>query len=176
MATNILGPTIRALRKEKGLTQKDLSNLTGIAQNTISNHENQNRSLDENDIRIYANALSVQVQDLYNMAEAMATKNQQMREINERQTSIDHIYSILPQLNSDHVKSVEEFATKQLTDQHETSKLVKPFSTLNEPTAEYTYDEPELLAAHIDDDATPEEREAIMEWARNRKRLRNKKD
>ncbi|KRL55915.1 hypothetical protein FC70_GL000500 [Paucilactobacillus oligofermentans DSM 15707 = LMG 22743] len=63
-----MGPVIKSLRKSKHLTQGDLSKLTGIAQNTISNHENQNRSLDEHDIQLYASALNVTPQDLYKLA------------------------------------------------------------------------------------------------------------
>lgn len=68
MEKNILGPVIKQLRKEKKLTQLELSKLTGIAQNTISNHENQNRTLDERDIQIYANALNVKPQEFYDRA------------------------------------------------------------------------------------------------------------
>ena len=39
-SANILGPVIKELRKQKKMTQADLSRITGIAQNTISNHEN----------------------------------------------------------------------------------------------------------------------------------------
>ena len=62
---NILGSVIRDIRKSKGLTQKDLSALTGFKQNTISNHENGNRQLDENDIKKYANALGISPQELF---------------------------------------------------------------------------------------------------------------
>lgn len=62
---NILGNAIKDLRKSKKLTQKQLSELTGYKQNTISNHENGNRQLDENDIRIYAKALDVSPQTLF---------------------------------------------------------------------------------------------------------------
>ncbi|MEI4309772.1 XRE family transcriptional regulator [Streptococcus suis] len=62
---NILGNAIKDLRKSKKLTQKQLSELTGYKQNTISNHENGNRQLDENDIRVYAKALDVSPQTLF---------------------------------------------------------------------------------------------------------------
>lgn len=62
---NILGNVIKDLRKSKKLTQKQLSELTGYKQNTISNHENGNRQLDENDIRVYAKALDVSPQTLF---------------------------------------------------------------------------------------------------------------
>ena len=62
---NILGSSIKEVRKSKKLTQKKLAELTGFKQNTISNHENGNRQLDEKDIRIYAQALEVSPQYLF---------------------------------------------------------------------------------------------------------------
>lgn len=49
----------------KKLSQKDLTKLTGFKQNTISNHENGKRNLSEKDIHIFASALSVSPQDLF---------------------------------------------------------------------------------------------------------------
>ncbi|VSV78075.1 cI repressor [Streptococcus pneumoniae] len=65
---NILGSSIKEVRKSKKLTQKKLAKLTGFKQNTISNHENGNRQLDEKDIRIYAQALEVSPQYLFDLA------------------------------------------------------------------------------------------------------------
>lgn len=65
---NILGNSIRQLRKQKKLTQKELAQLTGFKQNTISNHENGNRQLDETDIRTYANAFGVSPQYLFDLS------------------------------------------------------------------------------------------------------------
>lgn len=65
MKKNILGPVIKEARKNKKLTQKQLSELTGYSQNTISNHENGNRSLSEKDIKIYSAALNLTPDDLF---------------------------------------------------------------------------------------------------------------
>ncbi|CQR24358.1 phage transcriptional repressor [Streptococcus varani] len=62
---NILGNSIKEIRKSKKMTQKELAKLTGFKQNTISNHENGNRQLDEIDIRKYAKALKVKPQQLF---------------------------------------------------------------------------------------------------------------
>ncbi|HEP1570261.1 TPA: helix-turn-helix transcriptional regulator [Streptococcus suis] len=70
---NILGNAIKDLRKSKKLTQKQLSELTGYKQNTISNHENGNRQLDENDIRVYAKALDVSPQTLFDKTNPRVT-------------------------------------------------------------------------------------------------------
>lgn len=60
-----IGKAIQRIRKNKGLTQVHLSKLTGFNQNTISNHERGNRSLDEIDINIYAQALGVSPKELF---------------------------------------------------------------------------------------------------------------
>ncbi|HFI0587769.1 TPA: XRE family transcriptional regulator [Streptococcus suis] len=72
---NILGNAIKDLRKSKKLTQKQLSELTGYKQNTISNHENGNRQLDENDIRVYAKALDVSPQTLFDKTNPRITSS-----------------------------------------------------------------------------------------------------
>ena len=65
---NILGNSIKEIRKSKKMTQNELSQLTGFKQNTISNHENGKRQLDETDIRIYAAALEVEPQQLFSLS------------------------------------------------------------------------------------------------------------
>ena len=65
---NILGTAVKQVRKQKGITQGDLSKLTGFGQPTISNHENGNRALDEMDILIYSKALNVSPQELFDIA------------------------------------------------------------------------------------------------------------
>ncbi len=60
-----IGKAIQKLRKNQGLTQVQLSKLTGFNQNTISNHERGNRSVDEIDINIYAKALGVSPKELF---------------------------------------------------------------------------------------------------------------
>ena len=99
---NILGQTIKEIRKRKGLTQKQLSELTGLKQNTISNHENGNRSIDEVDIHIYSNALGVSPKELFD----------------SYKESSDSITEIYHQLNSDRQEKVYNFATEQLKEQN----------------------------------------------------------
>ena len=60
-----VGKAIQKIRKKQGLTQVQLSKLTGFNQNTISNHERGNRSVDEMDINIYAQALGVSPKELF---------------------------------------------------------------------------------------------------------------
>lgn len=87
IAMNILGNSIKTIRKSKKMTQKQLAELTGFKQNTISNHENGNRQLDEADIRKYAEALQVSPQKLFDLYN---TSNNQ-----------DEIISSTPQKPSD---------------------------------------------------------------------------
>lgn len=70
---NILGNSIKEIRKSKKMTQNQLAELTGFKQNTISNHENGNRQLDETDIRKYAKALDVEPQQLFDKALSIST-------------------------------------------------------------------------------------------------------
>ena len=65
MSQNVIGKRIKELRKQKKLTQTDLSKLTGYKQNTISSHENGTRGLDELDIMNYCEALGVTPTDLF---------------------------------------------------------------------------------------------------------------
>lgn len=65
MSKNVIGKRIKELRKQKKLTQNDLSKLTGYKQNTISSHENGTRGIDEIDIMNYCEALGVTPTDLF---------------------------------------------------------------------------------------------------------------
>ena len=65
MSKNVIGKRIKELRKQKKLTQNDLSKLTGYKQNPISSHENGTRGIDEIDIMNYCEALGVTPTDLF---------------------------------------------------------------------------------------------------------------
>ncbi len=105
---NILGSSIKEVRKSKKLTQKKLAELTGFKQNTISNHENGNRQLDERDIRIYAQALEVSPQYLFDLAKPSSI------EITPTTSPIQSIYD---QLEPPRQGKVLTFAKKQLKEQ-----------------------------------------------------------
>lgn len=104
---NILGKTIKKIRISRGLTQVQLSKLTGLRQNTISNHENGNRSLDEVDINIYAQALGVSPKELFETY----------------QDDTNNITTIYNQLNSDRKEKVYNFATEQLNKQNKVANI-----------------------------------------------------
>ena len=105
---NILGSSIKEVRKSKKLTQKKLAELTGFKQNTISNHENGNRQLDEKDIRIYAQALEVSPQYLFDLAKPSSI------EITPTTSPIQSIYD---QLAPPRQGKVLTFAERQLNEQ-----------------------------------------------------------
>ncbi|KXT67635.1 Phage transcriptional repressor [Streptococcus gallolyticus] len=94
---NILGSAIKELRKSKKMTQRDLAKLTGLKQNTISNHENGKRQLDEIDIRTYARALGVSPQTLFN--HARQTSDNTIYEIVDKNQKIQSIYDELNKRN-----------------------------------------------------------------------------
>ena len=110
---NILGSSIKEVRKSKKLTQKKLAELTGFKQNTISNHENGNRQLDEKDIRIYAQALEVSPQYLFDLAKPSSI------EITPTSSPIQSIYD---QLAPPRQGKVLTFAERQLDEQENEDK------------------------------------------------------
>lgn len=124
---NILGNSIKEVRKSKKLTQKKLAELTGFKQNTISNHENGNRQLDEGDIRIYAQALGVSPQYLFDLS---------------KPTSVDStpkIQTIYDELKPPRQVKVLNYAERQLKEQRNEEE-----TKINEVSEEiiqlYSYD------------------------------------
>ena len=110
---NILGNSIKEVRKSKKLTQKKLAELTGFKQNTISNHENGNRQLDEKDIRIYAQALEVSPQYLFDLAKPSSI---------EITPTTSQIQSIYDQLEPPRQGKVLTYAERQLDEQNNEDK------------------------------------------------------
>ena len=99
---NILGQSIKRIRTQKKLTQRQLGKLTGFGQNTISNHENGNRSLDEVDINIYAQALGISPKELFETYK-------------DNDNDINVIYN---QLHNNRQRKVYDYATVQLNEQN----------------------------------------------------------
>lgn len=110
---NILGNSIKEVRKSKKLTQKKLAELTGFKQNTISNHENGNRQLDEGDIRIYAQALGVSPQYLFDLSKPSSV---------DTTSTIQTIYD---QLAPPRQSKVLTYAERQLKEQRNEEKTKK---------------------------------------------------
>lgn len=115
---NILGNSIKELRKSKKLTQKNLAELTGFKQNTISNHENGNRQLDETDIRVYAEALGVSPQYLFDRTKPSSI------EVTPTPTT-SPIQSIYDQLEPPRQRKVITYAEKLRDEQEKRRKAKK---------------------------------------------------
>lgn len=105
---NILGNAIKDLRKSKKLTQKQLSELTGYKQNTISNHENGNRQLDENDIRVYAKALDVSPQTLFDKTNPRPSTSIPLPNFDPRQAILLSNYSKLNETRKNKLLATSE--------------------------------------------------------------------
>ncbi|HFI0067617.1 TPA: S24 family peptidase [Streptococcus suis] len=111
---NILGNSIRELRKSKKMTQVELAKKTGYKQNTISNHENGNRQLDEQDILKYAKALEVEPQILFDLSRTPTTAPNSL---------VEQISDKVVQLHQDRQKNVLSYATEQLDEQERASTI-----------------------------------------------------
>ena len=116
---NILGSAIKELRKSKKMTQQELSKLTGLKQNTISNHENGKRQLDEIDIRTYAKALRVSPQTLFNLSKQ--NSDNILHDIKENKTQIQSIYDKLSDRNK---PKLIKYGNELLEDQSEAKERV----------------------------------------------------
>lgn len=116
---NILGSSIKEVRKSKKLTQKKLAELTGFKQNTISNHENGNRQLDEKDIRIYAQALEVSPQYLFDLAKPSSI---------DTPSTASPIQSIYDKLEPPRQGKVLTYAERQLEEQNEEETKINEVS------------------------------------------------
>ncbi|HEP4414509.1 TPA: helix-turn-helix domain-containing protein, partial [Streptococcus pyogenes] len=87
-------------RKSKKMTQKELAKLTGFKQNTISNHENGNRQLDEVDIRKYAKALKIEPQQLFDYSSSPTNPQVELipstlQKINSTSSQLEHSRQII---------------------------------------------------------------------------------
>ena len=118
MKKNILGSVIKDARKSKNLTQKQLSELTGYSQNTISNHENGNRSLDEDNIKTYAKALGLTSDDLFDALEIKNSIENTIMFVDKNQTNMDNLLNVFKQLNPERQTKVYNFAEQQLEEQN----------------------------------------------------------
>ncbi|WP_270328820.1 XRE family transcriptional regulator [Enterococcus malodoratus] len=118
MKRNILGSVIKDARKKKKLTQEQLSKLTGYSQNTISNHENGNRSLDEDNIKTYATALGLTSDELFEALDIKNSLENKIMIIDKKQTKIDNLLDVYSQLERSRQAKVYNFAEQQLEEQN----------------------------------------------------------
>lgn len=121
---NILGNSIKELRKQKRLTQKELAILTGFKQNTISNHENGNRQLDETDIRKYAIALGVSPQQLFDLSKSTPTIAHPSQKPTDELTG--QVLEVMKNLSQKGKKSVLSYASDLLEREEEEAAIAEP--------------------------------------------------
>lgn len=117
---NILGPKIKEIRKLKRMTQKELSQLTKFKQNTISQHENGKRNLDENDIYIYSKALGVSVEELF--GDFFGESSDFVKETQNINIAISEIETIYNKLEKTRQTKVLNFAKNELEEQNKTQE------------------------------------------------------
>lgn len=99
-----IGEKIKKLREEEGLTQKDLSELTGINRITIGNYERGNRVPNIERIIPIANVLNVDANYFIDMNNGNATSRyketikQQDKEIESLKKVISKIKDLMEEL------------------------------------------------------------------------------
>ncbi|MGQ7543965.1 S24 family peptidase [Streptococcus suis] len=127
---NILGNSIRELRKSKKMTQVELAKKTGYKQNTISNHENGNRQLDEQDILKYAKALEVEPQVLFDLSRTPTTAPHSL---------VEQISDKVVQLTEPNQKSVLRYSSELLDKQNTVTYSKNTVSELQATYHTYNY-------------------------------------
>jgi repressor LexA len=141
---NLLGPAIKSFRKEKGMTQSDLSKLTGFSQNTISNHENQNRAITEKDIATYASALGVSPQQLFDYV----TDHSNVVTFSKDSESI---ISIFNKLDIKRKKEVLDFATFKLYEQQRNEEIFTIAAHSDDPNKKVSKEEFKKINSFLDE-------------------------
>jgi len=76
MSQNQIGNFIQQLRKEKGLTQKELGNAVGVSDKTISKWENSNSIPDTSMLPALCEALDISVNEFYLVVSILIHRNQ----------------------------------------------------------------------------------------------------
>lgn len=113
---NILGNVIKDVRRERHLTQSQLSKLTGFAQNTISQHENKLRELTENDLSAYARALNVNPIYFYERLDGSASEKSAIIASNEKSNYLyNEILRKSQRLSIDNMSAVLDYINFKLT-------------------------------------------------------------
>ncbi|KRM69249.1 hypothetical protein FD06_GL000308 [Apilactobacillus ozensis DSM 23829 = JCM 17196] len=112
----MLGPIIKNIRKEKHMTQNQLSEITGYKQNTISQHEGQKRELGESDLRTYANAFGITPQHFYDRLSGSSEQIAKMIADNKNKDDTKKsLLNIIDRLTVEERQSVLEFARFKLS-------------------------------------------------------------
>lgn len=96
-----IGARLRAIRKDKKLTQKKLSKISGISTNTISKMENNKMSPSTKLLEKWAKSVGVQISEIYcYTAEIEATVDEQQLMMMYRRLSESDRANVLRLLRS----------------------------------------------------------------------------
>ena len=145
---NVIGPAIKELRKEKGMTQSDLSKITGFSQNTISNHENQNRSITEKDISTYSKALNVSPQKLFDLI----SKDSSSELVDDVQTKkMNKIFSRLTDKGKQTVIDFSQMTYEKERIQNNHDKIYTIAAHSDDPTKTVTREEFDKINSILDE-------------------------
>ncbi len=120
-----IGSRIKKLRKNKGLTQKKMSELTGIPYSTYSNYENNNREPGAAQLIKIADALDISLQNLVTPG---SITTEMILDTDEEATLYLDILNNLEKMNINGIKEIEHYTKYLLSN----SKYTEP----NEPPEE----------------------------------------
>jgi DNA-binding transcriptional regulator YhcF (GntR family) len=113
---------------------------------------------------------NAKVGNILKITEGLGITTDDLIKHQEDPDDVSKIAKVTQQLEPTRQHNVLNYAQAQLSEQN---KKIAQINTVQEAPDDED-DSDELLAAHIDDDATPEERKAIMDWID--KTIRGKKD
>ncbi|HEP5559332.1 phage repressor protein [Streptococcus dysgalactiae subsp. equisimilis] len=110
-----IGSKIKELRKNKGLTQKELAILVNMGDTTIANYEKGFRTPKKNTLFKLANALSVTIDDLFPPIQEIDNAKHELKI--PTSPLVKKITTTVVELNVPRKQKVLDFATEQLKEQ-----------------------------------------------------------
>lgn len=110
-----IGSKIKELRKNKGLTQKELAILVNMGDTTIANYEKGFRTPKKNTLFKLANALSVTIDDLFPPIQKIDNAKHELKI--PTSPLVKKITTTVVELNVPRKQKVLDFATEQLKEQ-----------------------------------------------------------
>ena len=118
-----IGNRIRKLRTERGLTQKEMAEMTGIPYSTYSNYENNNREPSLEQLNKIANALNLTLQNLISPGSITA---EVILDSDEMATLYLGIIGNLKKLNATGFRETEHYTRYLLSDNRYTNSDEPP--------------------------------------------------
>lgn len=129
-----IGNTIRKLRKIKGLSQKEMADLCGIAYSTYSNYENNNREPNQEVLQRIADNLDITIPDLINVNTLISIDEKRQKEaINKPLTEYQNEF-IYTEFGEYGAKILSDFRKLNKIGQKEASKRVNELTEIKKYT------------------------------------------